>query len=82
MQTFSVNVDKLAVPGDMGDRQAVQRCGSRVIGLQNADRPQLDTDDGQAASTLAQEVDERLNLWELRHSLILAQVASKQKAPG
>src|SRR5450631_667681 len=80
VQALGLDVDELAVPDDIADRQPDQRRGSRVVGLQNADRPQLDTDDRQAVGALAKEVDERLNLGKLGHSPILAQQVPSQKA--
>ena len=53
----------------------------RVVGLEHADRAELDPRDGKPVGALAQEVGERLDLGQLRHPLTLAHVRVGPRTP-
>ena len=67
MQAAHVEVEELAVPGDAGDLEAGQGGDRRVVGLQHADRADVDPGDDPADRALAEEPGERLDLGQLRH---------------
>ncbi len=71
VQPVAVDVDELAVPPDPGDHQAVEGLRGGGVGLEHGERSELDGGDGVVDDPLGQEVDERLDLGQLRHGLIL-----------
>ena len=63
-----VDVEELAVPGDAVDHAAGQRGDGRVVGLQAAERGDVDAYDGAAFESTGQVVDERFDLGQLGHA--------------
>ena len=80
VQPLGGDVDELAVPGDVVDLQAPQGRERRVVGLQRAERGELDVGDGVADAALAQEPRERLDLGHLRHGSSVPGVAGQSGA--
>jgi hypothetical protein len=62
-----VDVEELAVPGDAVDERTAERGDRRVVGLQAAERSDVDADDGAVAQPLGQVARQRLHLGQLGH---------------
>ena len=62
------DVEELAVPGDVVDQRAVERGQRRVVGLQRAERGDVDADDRAVGEASAQVLDQRLHLGQLGHA--------------
>jgi hypothetical protein len=72
VDAVDVDVQPLAVAVDAGDAQAEQGGRRRVVGLEDADRPDVDPRDRAADQPLAQEAGERLDLGQFGHDLTVA----------
>src|SRR5262249_45235852 len=75
--TAEMDVQELAVPGGTGDHQAGGGRYGRVVGLEGADRGDLDPRHGVAGRTLAQVRGERLHLGQLGHADKLTSLSMK-----
>lgn len=80
VQPVGVDVEELAVPGDTGDGAPGQRGVRRVVGLQDADRDGQDIRDLPPDQLVGQEVPQRLDFGQFRHTYQGAPAGRPQRA--
>ena len=69
VQAGGLDVEELAVPGDVVDQRALERGQRRVEGLQRAERRDVDLGDGVAVEPAPQVEGQRFHLGQLGHGV-------------
>ena len=79
VETGRLDVEELAVPGDVVDQRALERLHRRVERLQGAERDDVDPADGMTVEPALQIEGQRFHLGQLRHHPSMPTTASSYR---